>query len=80
MVDRFITHQLFAKSLGALHGGESAWRAQSTGERLAVALVLNRADWLASMGYTIGEALTRVGPDWVELVPLVERAVREHRS
>lgn len=29
----------------------------STGERLVVALILNRPDWLAQMDYTIAEAI-----------------------
>ena len=37
----------------------------STGEALAAALVLNRFDWLSEMGYTITEALDRIGPGWV---------------
>jgi hypothetical protein len=33
---------------------------QSTGEKLAVAFALNRADWLAEFGYTLVEAIERV--------------------
>lgn len=40
----------------------------STGEALAAALVLNRADWLQDMGYTIAQALERIGPEWVGLL------------
>lgn len=36
----------------------------STGERVYVALAANRADLLASMGYTIAEAVARLGDDW----------------
>jgi hypothetical protein len=32
------------------------WQAQSTGEKLAVALALNRLDWIAEMGYSVAEA------------------------
>lgn len=38
--------------------------ALSTGERLAVALVLDRADLVRSDGYTILEAIARLGADW----------------
>ena len=38
---------LFRKAEDAKHGGHDAWAVQSTGEKAAVALVLNRADWLA---------------------------------
>ncbi len=37
----------------------------STGESLVAAIVLNRADWLAEMDYTITEALDRLGGEWV---------------
>lgn len=34
----------------AAPGGVEAWRLKSTGEKLSVALVQNRADWLQDMG------------------------------
>lgn len=43
--------------------------AMSTGEALAAALVLNRVDWLSGMGYTIPQAIDRVGPDWMAMIP-----------
>lgn len=49
----------------------------STGEALAAALVLNRADWLKDMGYTIAEALERVGPEWIGLIGAAARLVTE---
>ena len=61
---------LLGKARDAQAGG---WDALSTGEKLATALVLNRADWLASMGYTLPEAIERVGMEWVSLVPAVSR-------
>ena len=68
---------LLSKARDAKRGGADAWSVQSTGEKLAVALVLNRADWLERMNYTIGEALERVGTEWVALIPLVERTLRD---
>lgn len=68
---------LYAKVRDAKRGGRSAWTVQSTGEKLAIALVLNRSDWLAGMGYTIGEAIHRVGAHWCALVPHVERALMD---
>lgn len=38
----------------------------STGEKIAVCLVLNRGDWLTRIGYTMLEAIDRLGPDWLE--------------
>ncbi len=46
MTDYTLT-QIVEKSRDAKRGGKDAWSVQSTGEKLAVALVLNRADWLA---------------------------------
>jgi methyl coenzyme M reductase beta subunit len=43
----------------------------STGERLAVALVLNRFDMLA--GYTMIEAVERLGADWFRAAQDVQR-------
>jgi hypothetical protein len=68
--------QFLGKAEDAAEGGRDAWVAQSTGERLAVALALNRPDWLASMGYTIAEAIDRVD-DWIPLVRPVERSLRD---
>lgn len=65
---------LIGKCRDAAHGG---WSVQSTGEKLAAALVLNRPDWLVTMGYTIAEAIRRVGPEWVAMIPDVERELRD---
>lgn len=64
-----VFQKLIAKCRDALAGGHQAWSVQSTGERLAVALVLNRADWLAELDYTIPQALKRIGERWAEMVP-----------
>jgi len=50
---------------------------QSTGEKVAVALVLNRADWLAAISYTIPEAIERSGADWVAIIPQIARQLAE---
>lgn len=52
---------------------DAAWFVQSTGERLAVALVLNRAEWLQQMEYSIAEAFERIGPNWVSVIPQVAK-------
>jgi len=50
----------------------------STREQLAAAaLVLNRADWLAKLGFTIAEALERLGPDWLAELPAAARTLRD---
>jgi hypothetical protein len=45
---------LLRKSQATKRGGHDAWAVQSTGEKVAGALVLNRADWLTDMDYSIG--------------------------
>ena len=68
---------LVRKSQDAKRGGHGAWSVQSTGERIAVALVLNRADWLAEMDYSLAEAIDRSGSEWVAIIPQVARKLAE---
>jgi hypothetical protein len=68
---------LLTKARDARLGGREAWRVQSTGEKVAVALVLNRADWLASIDYTLAEAIERSGPQWLAVVPSVARTLTD---
>ena len=68
---------LLRKARDAQHGGHSSWAVQSTGEKVAVALVLNRPDWLAEVDYTIAEAMDRSGADWVSMIPKVARQLTE---
>lgn len=75
MNDRY--DHLLRKSLDAKRGGRNAWGVQSTGEKVAVALTLNRADWLAEIDYTIPEAIERSGAEWVAIIPQVARQLAE---
>jgi hypothetical protein len=68
-----IYEHLLRKARHAKCGGRDAWAVQSTGEKVAVALVLNRSDWLTEYGYTIAEAIERSGGDWVAIIPQVAR-------
>jgi hypothetical protein len=68
---------LLRKSQEAKRGRHEAWAAQSTGEKVAVALVLNRADSLAQMDYSIAEAIDRSEPEWVAIIPQVSRQLTE---
>lgn len=65
----------FGKAKDAKRGEKDAWDVQSTGEKVAVALALNKPEWLASLGYTLAEAIDRTGPQWIALLPRVERAL-----
>jgi hypothetical protein len=48
----------------------------STGEQLVAALVLNRADWLQEIGYTLADAIDRVGAKWLTIIPSASSALR----
>ena len=75
MNDRY--EHLLRKSREAKRCGHDAWSVQSTGEKVAVALVLNRADWLTQIGYTLPEAIERSGTEWVAMIPQVARQLAE---
>lgn len=68
--DNYELEHILAKSRDAKNGG---FGVLSTGEKLAAALVLNRADWLADVDYTLAEAIDRVGPTWLALIPEAAR-------
>jgi hypothetical protein len=68
---------LLNKARNAMSCGRGAWAVQSTGEKVAVALVLNRADWLEEIGYTIAEAIERAGQVWVSMIPEIARQLAE---
>ncbi len=75
MNDRF--EHLLRKARDAKSQGYEAWAVQSTGEKVAVALVLNRADWLSTIQYTIAEAIERSGVEWVAIIPQVARQLAD---
>jgi hypothetical protein len=64
---------LLNKARDAKHGGHDAWSVMSTGEKVAVALVLNRSEWLTEFGFTIPEAIDRSGPAWLAFIPKIAR-------
>jgi hypothetical protein len=71
---------LLIKARNAKRGGHDAWAVQSTGEKVAVALVLNRADWLAECDYTIAEAIERAGQEWISMVPQIARQLADEED
>jgi hypothetical protein len=75
MNDRY--EHLLRKSRDAKRGGRDAWAVQSAGERVAVALVLNRTEWLEEIQYTIAEAIEPSGTEWVAMIPQVARQLVE---
>jgi hypothetical protein len=71
---------LLRKARDAKRGEYDAWAVQSTGEKVAVALVLNRSDWLEAIQYTIAEAIERSGQEWVSMIPQVARQLAEEEA
>lgn len=69
-LDRVIQVALQAKRMGETGP-------LSTGEALTAALVLNRCDWLAEMGYTIAQALDRIDCDTIQHLGDAARCVVE---
>lgn len=67
-----VLNQILDKSRTALAG---SFNVLSTGEKLAAALVLNRAEWLEKMNYTMAEAIERVGADWLARIPEAARLI-----
>jgi len=67
-----VLKQIIDKSRAAKRGD---WGVLSTGEKLAAALVLNRADVLAEEGYTIAEAISRVWANWLSKIPAAAQQV-----
>lgn len=65
---------VLGKTIEALQGKE-LWCAQSELDKVAVAMVLNRADWLQELDYTLVEATARLGAEWLALMPRVAQAV-----
>ena len=53
---------------------EGAGGAYSNGERIAVALVLNRLDLFPRGGYTALEAVERLGTTWTKAALAVQRS------
>lgn len=71
--------QLVGKARDAAAAGGVG--AMSRGEALAVALILNRPDWLAAMDYTIAEAIEHIGPEWARLIPAAaQQFVRDRQE
>ena len=73
-------NHFLGKARDAKIGGHSAWCVQSTGEMVAVALALNRADWLQEVGYTIPEAIDRAGELWVKLIPKIAQTLEDENA
>lgn len=76
MTDRlpYPLSEIVAKSRDAARGG---FGVLSTGEKVAAALALNRADWLQGMGYTMAEAIDRMDDEWLAAIPQAARVLAD---
>lgn len=52
----------------------------ATVEAVAVALILDRPDWLAAMDYTLASAIGRIDRDWLIAIPEVAKLFHEERD
>ncbi|MDW3682993.1 hypothetical protein RA280_14795 [Cupriavidus sp. CV2] len=59
------------------HARDGGYDVLSTGEKLVAALVLNRFDWLQATGYTMAQAVERVGAEWVSMLSQAERDIAD---
>lgn len=69
-----IAHDI-RQRVSSVLGDERRFGVFSTGEKIAVALVLDRRDLLAEVngGYTMLEAVERLGPEWTAAALQVQR-------
>ena len=49
----------------------------SDGEQIAVASVLDRADWLDERQVTLAQAIDRLGPYWLAVIPKTARVLED---
>lgn len=68
---------LYGKAKDVALDGEDTWHVLSTSEQLAVAMIFNRFDWLTKAGYSMPEAVRRIGPEWMALIPPIARELRD---
>lgn len=69
-------YQLFLSKVRDIeNSGKGAWLAQSPSEQAALALALNRADWLQETSCTLVEAIERTDPARISMLPRIVRAL-----
>jgi hypothetical protein len=71
------TVNIIRRLVTAVQANEDRFGVFSTGEKLAIALVLDRKDLLAEVhgGYSMLEAVNRLGPEWTEAALTVQRSM-----
>jgi hypothetical protein len=66
---------LLNKARNAMRDGRNAWGKQSTFEKVAVALILDREDWFEEFGYTLAEAIECIGQERAAMIPQIARQI-----
>jgi len=64
-----------ARMVEQVRDDEKSIRVLSTGEQIAVALVMDRKDLFPHGGYTMLEAVDRLGDEWLKAAFKVQRAL-----
>ena len=67
------TYDVILRLVQNVQKDEASIGVLSTGEQLAVALVLDRKDLLDKFGYTMLGAADRIGQDWLKAALKVQR-------
>ncbi|MGB0065952.1 MAG: hypothetical protein WBP85_16025 [Terracidiphilus sp.] len=67
------SRHLIEVSRRAMHRGHDAWATFNLSDKVSVALVLNRADWLEEFGCTLAEAIEAAGEEWIVVIPRIAR-------
>lgn len=69
---------LYSMAWVAAVKGRRSWSTQSTEEKIAVAIALNRPDWLNAVGFTLAQAVASMESSWIAMMPvLVERLQKD---
>jgi hypothetical protein len=63
------SRHLIEVSRRAMYRGHDAWAAFNLSDKVTVALVLNRADWLEEFGCTLADAIE----EWIVVIPRIAR-------
>jgi len=66
------TKRKIMRLVGSVKADETSFGPLSTGEKIAVALVMDRTDWLRDYG-TILQAVDRLGEKWLDAALAVQR-------
>ena len=69
------TGRLIGRKVEMVKADEAQIGVLSTGERIAVALVLNKTELFPKGDYTILQAVDRLGEEWLAAAILVQKAM-----